>query len=374
MAKRLLYVVNADWFFLSHRLPLATAALRHGYDVHLACAVTSCADQLAELGIAVHPLAITRSNSGVFDAVATTVRLTGLFRKLQPDVVHLVTIKPVLLGGIAARLAGVKSVVVAISGLGYVFLARGFIARFRRMLVGQLYRQALGSSRLAVIFQNRSDCEVISRIAKLPAHKSELIPGSGVDLSRYSPMPWSDGRPVVLFAARLLVDKGILEFVEAARVLRGSGCTARFCIAGSIDKLNPASVSALDVATWQSDGLVEMWGHVGDMPGALAQAQIVVLPSYREGMPRVLLEAAACGRAVVTTDVPGCRDAIDPGVTGLLVTAHDAMALAGAISELLEDKDKCRQMGAAGRALALRRYDINAVVARHLQIYDRLAN
>lgn len=372
VSRTLLFVVNVDWFFLSHRLPIALEALRQGYQVHIATGLTDKQGELERHGLVVHPLALDRSSAGFGNAWRTLRLLWQIFRIVRPDVVHLVTIKPVLLGGLAARLAGVPAVVAAVSGLGFVFTARGARATARRWLVGALYRVALGHPNLKVIFQNADDLSSLGKVAHLPATKVAIIRGSGVDLARYAPVPAPGGVPVVVLAARLLADKGVLEFVQAARLLKQRSCNARFVLVGTVDLANPTSFTDADISAWVNEGVVEWWGHRADMPQVLAAARFVVLPSYREGLPKVLIEAAACGRAVITTDVPGCRDAIDPGVTGILVPVRDAAALADVMETLINDPVRCQVMGDAGRALAENAFDVRQVVAAHLQIYQEL--
>jgi len=372
MSPTLLFVVNVDWFFLSHRLPIALEAMRQGYQVHIATGLTDKQGELQRNGLVVHPLALDRSSAGLGNAWRTMVQLWRIFRAVRPDLVHLVTIKPVLLGGLVARLAGVPAVVAAVSGLGFVFVAKGVKASARRWLVGGLYRLALGHHNLKVIFQNPDDRASLARLAHLPRRKVAMIRGSGVDLTQYGVMPTPPGMPVVVLAARLLADKGVLEFVQAARLLRQRGCNARFVLVGTVDTANPTSFTDADVTAWVHDGVVEWWGHRADMPQVLAATQLVVLPSYREGLPKILIEAAACGRAVVTTDVPGCRDAIDPGITGVLVPVRDAAALANAMETLIDNPLRCQAMGDAGRALAEKAFDVRQVVAAHLQIYQEL--
>ena len=374
MSRTLLFVVNVDWFFLSHRLPIALEAMRQGCQVHIATGLTDKQGELERNGLVVHRLALDRSSAGLGSAWRTMVQLWQIFRAVRPDVVHLVTIKPVLLGGLVARLAGVPAVVAAVSGLGFVFMARGAKAAVRRWLVGALYRVALDHRNLKVIFQNADDLRRLAKVAHLPAANVAMIRGSGVDLARFAHVPLPGGVPVVVLAARLLADKGVLEFVQAARLLRQRGCKARFVLVGTVDTANPASFTDADVSAWVHDGVVESWGHRADMPQVLAAALVVVLPSYREGLPKVLIEAAACGRAVVTTDVPGCRDAIDPSVTGVLVPVRNAMALADAMEDLIQDPLRCKVMGDAGRALAEKAFDVRQVVAAHLQIYQELTD
>jgi glycosyltransferase involved in cell wall biosynthesis len=376
MNRKLLFVVNVDWFFLSHRLPIALEALRQGYEVHIATALTDKLTVLQSHDLVVHPLSLDRSSSGLWATGKTIWQIFRVCKLVKPDVVHLVTIKPVLFGGLAARLSRVPAVVSAISGLGFVFVAKGVKAAIRRWLVGGLYVLALGHRNLRVIFQNPDDLACLARLVHLSDRKVTMIRGSGADLSQYRVMPLPTGVPVVLLAARLLVDKGVREFVQSAQILRQRGLLAqdaRFVIVGKPDLANPASLRPDELAQWAEEGVVELWGHRTDMPQVMAAAHVVVLPSYYgEGLPKVLIEAAACGRVVVTTDHPGCRDAIDPGVTGVLVPVRDAVALANAIQELLSDPVRCATMGQAGRELAESVFDVRQVVAVHLQIYQEL--
>lgn len=372
MNRKLMFVVNVDWFFISHRLPIALGAIELGYEVHLVCGDTGRLGELERFGLIVHPLTIVRGEAGIGSSLKTFLEILSLFKHVQPDIVHLVTIKPVLFGGMAARLLGVESVVAAVSGLGFIFVNSGVKTRLRRMVVGLLYRLALGKKNLKVIFQNPDDRDRLCSLAGIQKDKTEMIRGSGVDLSKYPETVAPSGVPVVVLVARLLNDKGVMEFVEAAKQLKYQGYHARFCLVGDIDPDNPASLTVDDLASIEASGNVELWGYRTDIPSVLGSATIVALPSYREGLPKVLLEAAACGRAVVTTDVPGCRDAIESGVTGLLVPSRDAAELAKAIAFLLDNPARCAAIGLAGRRLAESEFDVSKVVERHLRIYARL--
>jgi glycosyltransferase involved in cell wall biosynthesis len=372
MSRKLMFVVNVDWFFLSHRLPIALEAQRQGFQVHVATVLTDRLDELQCHGLMVHQLALDRSSAGLGNAWRTMIELWKVFKLVRPDVLHLITIKPILLGGLVGRLVGVPAVVVSVSGLGFVFIARGVKAAVRRWLVGKFYRLALGHRNLMVVFQNPDDRDSLSKLAHLPDSKVEMIRGSGVDLAQYGHMPLPIGMPVVVLAARLLADKGVREFVQAARLLKQQGVLARFCLVGSVDPGNPASIADAELTQWANEGVVELWGQRSDMPEVLRSARLVVLPSYREGLPKILLEAAACGRAVVTTDVPGCRDAIVPGVTGLLVPVRNVTALAETLIELINNPARCQTMGNAGRALADGAFDVRQVVSAHLRMYQKL--
>jgi glycosyltransferase involved in cell wall biosynthesis len=370
--KKLLFVVNVDWFFLSHRLPIALKAQQAGFEVHIATGVTDKLNVLQSYGLKVHPLVLVRGGLGVINAAKTLVELRRIFKTVQPDVVHLVTIKPVLLGGLVARWLRVPALVSAVSGLGYVFTAKGRLARLLQWMVGRIYSWSFGHHNQTVIFQNPDDRDTLVAASGLSTTKVEIIRGSGVDLNLYEVTPETSGLSVVLLPARMLVDKGIFEFVHAATLLRGKGISARFVLVGMVDSANPTGISQNQLDDWLAEGIVENWGYRTDMPQVIANSNLVVLPSYREGMPKALLEAAAAGRAVVTTDVPGCRDAIEPGVTGLLVPVRDAESLAQAIEQLLANPEHRRVMGLAGRKLAEAEFDVRAVVDKHLAIYQRL--
>jgi glycosyltransferase involved in cell wall biosynthesis len=368
-----MFVVNVDWFFLSHRLPIALQAMAEGYEVHVACGDTGRCAEIEVRGLIVHRLNLARGKASLFSSLSSFLEILFLFRCVRPDIVHLVTIKPVIFGGVAARLAGVRSVVAAISGLGFVFVGKGVATLLLRMFVGPVYRLALGKRNLKVIFQNPDDRDTLRSLAALPESKIVMIRGSGVDLDEYQVLPIPEGVPVVMLAARLLRDKGVMEFVEAAALLQARGCRARFCLVGNIDPDNPASLTPEDMVGLREQGRVELWGHRSDMHAVLPQASIVALPSYYgEGLPKVLIEAAACGRAVVTTNHPGCRDSIDPGVCGVLVPARDPMALADAIGMLLDDPERLAAMGMAGRKLAEKEFDVAQVVRQHMAIYREL--
>ena len=371
-SKKIIFVVNAPEFFLSHRLPIALAARKAGYEVHVATADGVAVQSINNFGFVHHKVAIARSGQNPFTELGSVIGLYRLFRRLRPDLVHLITIKPVLYGGIAARLAGIPVVVAAVSGLGTVFVAHAGLARVRRRLVSMLYRLALNHKRLAVIFQNPDDRDGLLSIGALRDDQARMIRGSGVNLADYSVVPEPEGKPVVVMAARLLRDKGLLEFVEAARLLKSRGVAVVMRLIGSPDPGNPTSATQSELDGWSAERIVELPGYCTDIASQYAAAHIVCLPSYREGLPKGLVEAAACGRAVVTSDVPGCRDAIDPNITGVLVPAKNPIALADAIQALIESPERRAQMGKAGRELAEQAFAIEKIVGQHMTIYQEL--
>jgi glycosyltransferase involved in cell wall biosynthesis len=373
MSRRLMFVVNNPAFFMSHRVPVALAAQQAGYDVHVATMDGPAVADIQALGMTHHAIPMTRSGKHPLQELGTLLALVRLFRRVRPDVVHLVTIKPVLYGGIAARIARVPGMVAAISGLGFVFLSNSLKMRLVRAVVARLYRVALGHPNSRVIFQNANDRDLLKSLGAVRDEQVVMIRGAGVDLEAYRASPEPPAPPVVVtMVARLLRDKGVREFVEAAALLRARGMPVTMQLVGGLDAGNPASATQQEVDAWQRDGAVQALGERSDIAELYAASHIAVLPSYREGLPKSLIEAAACGRAVVTTDVPGCRDAIEPGQTGLLVPVRDAQSLADAIARLAEDAALRQRMGAAGRALAEREFDIKRVARIHVELYDAL--
>lgn len=365
-------MVNIPEFFLSHRLPLAIAARAAGHEVHVATGAGAASARIMELGFPHHELAMSRSGTGLLAELGSLYALYRLMRRERPDVVHLVTIKPVLYGGLMARFAGVPGVLAAISGLGTIFIAEGLKAGIVRRAIECLYRVALGKANTRVIFQNTEDRDTFIRLGIIPAERTILIRGSGVDLADYPHRPEPEGIPVVTLAGRLLKDKGVREYIEAIRLLKAEGIWARFQLAGNTDPSNPTSLTDAEVESWSREGLVEVLGYRTDIADLFANANLVVLPSYREGLPKVLAEAAAVGRAVVTTDVPGCRDAIEHGETGLLVPVRDAAALAGAIRQLLDQPERRKGMGEKARRFAEQHFRIEGIIEQHLAAYNLL--
>ncbi len=371
MTPRLLFVVNEAWFFVSHRLELALGAQRAGYDVHVA---TPMADAVAEIvahGLTHHPIRMGRRSTNPLRELASVRDLWRLYRRLRPDVVHHVTSKPVLYGGVVARLASVPGVISAVTGLGYVFIGSDWRARALRRVIAPAYRVALSHPRGIVIVQNPDDRKLLIELGASDAERSRLIKGAGVDMTQFTPPETerADGDLRVLLASRMLWDKGIGEFVEAARALRARGVRARFLLAGGTDPGNPAAITEVQLRAWTREGVVEWLGHRPDMPALLRDADVVCLPSYREGLPRVLIEAAACGRPIVTTDVPGCREVVVHGETGLLVPARDAEALATALERLLRDRALRRSMGLRSRAIVEKEYSMQHVIEATLAAY-----
>lgn len=369
---KLFFVVNSADFLVSHRLEICMSAMQKGFDVHVICPKSGSASDLANLGINVHFIDFSRNHFNFLIEIFTIFRLFFIFKSFSPDIVHLITIKPYLYGGIAARLAGVKSIVTAVAGLGILFSSSDFKYRFLRIGLYPLFKYAFGHSNQIVIFQNVVDRNTLVNWRVVVEDKVRIIRGSGVDLSSCPVLPEPNDIPIVSFAARLLKDKGVVVFVEASRLLKSCGVNVRFWLIGEPVQGNVNSVSYDELKHWESEGLVELFGFRKDIPSLFSQSNIVTLPSfYGEGLPKVLIEAAACARCVITTDHAGCRDAVEPD-TAILIPIQDAQALADAILYLIDNPDKRKSMGSSGRKLAEAAFDVNKVVERHIEIYHEL--
>ncbi|ODS13140.1 glycosyltransferase family 4 protein [Pseudoalteromonas tetraodonis] len=369
MTKKLLYIVNVDWFFISHRLPIALAAIEKGYEVHLACGVTDRKNKLESLGIIVHPVSLSRSGTSILKEIKVIKEINAVVKKVSPDVTHLVTIKGAVYGGLVTRFKKIKTRVASISGLGFVFIDKSIKARVLRFIVTKLYRLALNSDNTTVIFQNENDKQIFIKNKIVQPEQSLIIRGSGVDLTTYNASPEPSGEKVIMFLARLLKDKGLIEFCEAAILLKNSGFIGRFVLVGDIDLHNPNSITQSELDHYIKSGAVEHWGFSNKVSETIAKSHIMVLPSYREGLPKSLIEAAACGRVVITTDVPGCRDAITPNVTGILIPLKSSEAIADAVLSLCKNNEKRIEMGRKGRELAEMCFDIEGVIDTHLNLY-----
>lgn len=371
-----MYIVNVDWFFISHRLQVAKAAHKSGFQIHVVTSITNHYKKMKSEGFVVHPINFKRGKTGLFSYLKDFFNILSIIQREKPDIVHTVTIKAVLLGGIAARLARVRGIVAAISGLGYVFTARGLIAHIRRFFVACLYKFALGDKNTKLIFQNLDDMYLINSIVSFKRNNVDLIKGSGVDLKKFNVRQNMENKLNVVLPARMLKDKGVIEFVDAARMLTKSGVkektNANFVLVGDPDLDNPTSLSLEQIQSWVQAGYVEHWGFCENMSNVYTRSAIIVLPSYREGFPKVLIEAAACGKPIVTTDVPGCRDAILEEKTGLLVPAKNSDLLAKAIEILLKSKKMRDKMGKRARKFAEISFNIDSVAERHIQIYQKL--
>ena len=370
---RLLIVVNVPWFFVMHRLPIASMARERGVDVHIACGEGEGAEDITAQGFPFHRLPLTRRTLAPLRDAQTVAALVKLYRRLQPDIVHHVTLKPVIYGSMAARIAKVPAVVNAFAGLGYTFIGDSAAARLRRWTIQKLLTGALRLPRQAVVFENKDDLLLLTRAGVIPADRARVIAGVGVDTNIYTEAEESRGPVRVVFASRMLREKGVEYFVQAARQLRSKGIRAQFALVGMPDSFNPGSISEKQLRAWHEEGVVTWEGFRRDMPRVLQEAHVVCLPTYyREGVPRILLEAAACGRPIVTTDMAGCRDIVEHEVNGLIVAPHDVSGLATALERLIADRALRSRFGIASRDLVERRFALPRVLDEFWQLYSSL--
>jgi len=369
LKRKLLFVVTEDWYFVSHRLPLAVAAKKAGYDVVVATRMGQYADTIRSAGIRLVPFDLSRRAG---NPLKEFLSLINLYRQERPYMVHHVAMKPVFYGALAARLTGVPTQVNAVAGLGWLFISGSRVVRWGRPLIGWVLARLLSSPSCRVIVQNPDDMRQLEQVG-VPEARLRLVRGVGVDTTKFSPVSEPQKPICIVMAARIIWIKGVGEFVEAARQLKKSGVNARFILVGYPDAGNPASVPQSIMETWQKKNVVECWGHREDMPNVMAASHVVCLPSHGgEGVPKVLLEAASCGRPIVTTDVSGCREVVREGENGLLVPARNVEALVKALLYLIENPKLRAQMGKRGREIAIKEFSSERAIEQTLVHYGGL--
>jgi glycosyltransferase involved in cell wall biosynthesis len=375
---KLLFLVTEDWYFCSHRLPVARAARAAGFDVLVATRVRAHGEAIRAAGLALHPLAWRRRGDGAAGAARAIAAIARLYRIERPDIVHHVALKPVLFGGLARRLAfpgrvGGPAAVDALMGLGSGFSATGATARLRRPALRLALRLAVGGRRGRIVVQNPEDGIALAGFG-VDRRRIALIRGSGVDIRHFQPLPDPGGDPVcVALVSRMLRQKGVLDAIAAIRALRSRGMSVELLLAGRTDPDNPDSLDARALSALAAEPGIAWLGPVADVREVWRRAAIAVLPStYGEGLPKTLLEAAACARPIVATDVPGCREAVRSDETGILVPPHDSAALAAAIGTLAADPARRGRLGQAGRALVEREFAEANIVRETLALYCAL--
>ncbi len=367
---KILLFANTDWYLYNFRLALAQALRSEGIQVVLVSPEGPYAPRLQDLGFYWVRFPISRRRLNPFAEAGTILRLARLYRSEEPDMVHHFTIKCVLYGSLVAHLFGIQ-VVNSITGLGYVF-TEGKDARKQLAGIVKLFYRAVIRGTFA-IFQNPDDQAFFLENGLADPKQTALIRGSGVDIERFSPRKEPQGIPLVILPTRLLRDKGVEDFVDAARLLRSEGVEARFGLVGDSDPENPSAIPITRLRAWEQEGVIEWWGWKEDMAQVYALSSIVSLPSYyREGVPKTLLEAAACGRAMVASDMPGCREIVRNGENGLLVPPHNPRALADALRSLILDPSLRQQMGIRGRQIAVEEFSTDLVVGKTLAVYRSL--
>lgn len=371
---KIVFVVNEASFFLSHRLRLAQEAQRRGADVTLICGENTGEHAALEHDLAVVPVHLSRSGINPLTELRTFLSLWRLYRRLRPDLVHHVTIKPVVYGTLAARLTRTKAVVNAIPGMGFVFTRSGSKAAVRRFLINAVYRFSLTHPNMRVIFQNNEDQTAFVANAIVSRDQTVMIRGSGVDFDEFVATPEPPTQDIVfVLVARMLRDKGVAEFVEAARAVRTNYPHWDFWLVGDVDPGNPASLSIEELMEWDETGVIHWLGHREDVPEILQLSHVLVLPSYyREGLPKTLLEAAASQRAMIASRVAGCLEIVTDGVTGLVVEPRDAVDLAGAMVRLGNDAQLRKRLARAARSKADAIFRVEDVVQDTFFVYQQL--
>jgi glycosyltransferase involved in cell wall biosynthesis len=366
----LVYLVTEDWYFLSHRLPMACAALRAGYDVHVATNVVDGGAAIEGYGFKLHPLNWRRGSARPHDLIRIIGEIRALYKRLKPDLVHHVGVQPAIIGALAS--IGLPVVKLhAMAGLGFAFTSKTLRAQVTGFAMRLLMRALLNRPGNAVLVQNPDDRAAVTALGIAP-DRIFLIPGSGVDTDALTPMPEPAGVMTVGYVGRLLADKGVRSLVEAHAILAARGRDIRFVLAGDPDPANPASIPQAEIDSWKKTAGLDVLGHIKDIREIWAMSHIAVLPSRREGLPKSLLEAAACGRPIVATDVPGCREIARPDVNALLVPADDAAALAEAIDRLASDAALRRRYGAAGRAMVEAEFSEHHIGREIVALYAKL--
>lgn len=371
---KVLFFANTDWYLYNFRLPLAKHLRKQDLEVVMVSPTGPYGPLLQAEGFRWIGLEMNRRSLNPASEVALIRRIANVYAAEKPDIVHHFTIKCVVYGSLIARWNGIRNRVNAVTGMGYVFSDRGFRARLLRPIVRTLIKTALSGEGSRLILQNNDDVAAFIGEELAAPDRTHLIMGSGVDTARFRPQSQDRQHPGmrVLLASRLIWEKGIREYVEAARLVAEDKRPIEFLLAGSPDPGNPGSVPYGQVAKWQQEGVIHYLGHVTDMPALLAGVDIAVLPSYREGVPRSLLEAAACGIPIVTTDVAGCREVVTHGVNGLLVPPRDPIALARAIRFMYDRPSDRRRMGLSGRETVIGGFDERIVFERTLGVYREL--
>lgn len=369
---KILFFVTEDWVFCSHRLPLAVAAKEAGYDVVVVTRVREHGDLIKKAGLKLVPIELSRRGMNPFRELNLLFTLYRIYRRERPDLVHNVAIKPVLYGSLVSVLTSCKGVVNAITGMGSLFISESRKAKILKPFVTKAFQLLLNRPKSVLVLQNPDDVKMFSDKKIVDQEKIKLIRGSGVNVDVFRPTTNQSTSPVVMLASRMLWDKGINEFIEAVKLLKKKDIDAQFVLVGKNDPENPSSIPDEVLAGWRDSGLVEWWGHKSDMPETLSYADIACLPSYREGLPKSLLEAAACGLPIITTDVPGCREVVVDKVTGFIVSVKESDGLAQAMEKLIEDEHLRLEMGEKAREIAVKEFSDEVIISEFINIYESL--
>lgn len=370
---KILFLYNTDWFFWNYRYALADALVKVGFEVILIAPVPNRSAEFSEKGIRVIPWNLSRQSMNPFREFMSFLQIYKIYSEEHPDIVHHEAMKPIIYGGIAARLENRIPSANTICGLGSIFTRATTKLKFLRFFLLRFLAIAFGSKDSHVIFMNEDNRDLLLGYRTVRPERLSVVHGSGVPVDKFTVKPEPEGVPIVLLPSRMLWEKGISEFVSAAKDLKEKGVLARFVLAGAPDSHNPGCVPERQLEEWERSGVVEWWRHRNDMPAVYSQATLICLPSYYgEGLPNVLVEAGASGRPVITTTMPGCRQAVADGLNGLLVPPRDSVALSVAIEKILGDPQLRKRLGAAGRERAVREFSQEVIVKQMIEIFQSL--
>ncbi len=371
--KKIIYFVTEDWYFWSHRLPIAKACLKSGMNVGLITRVNKHADRIKKTGIKLFPIHINRSSLNPIHDMITLISLIRIYIKEKPDIVHHVALKPVIYGSWVARISGVQKVVNALAGLGEINAATGFKSIILKLLIRLSLKSILSPRNMRVIFQNPEDLDSLIEKNMITHQQACLIKGSGVDTQQYSSGEKNEEKPIVLMASRMLWSKGVGDFAELSKRLKQEKVNVRMVLVGKPDEMNPAAVSKKQLLKWNKEKTVEWWGHIDNMPSTFKQSSIAVLPTaYGEGIPKFLIEAASAELPMVTYDVPGCREIVRNNENGYLVPFKDISAMADAIKKLLKSRNLREHFGKKGRKIVKKEFSEEIIVKQTLALYQEL--
>ncbi len=364
MSARILYVVTEDWYFLSHRLPMARAAQKAGYEVHVATRLNRGRAAIEAEGFTPHALDWRRGSLSPLHSIAGVLELRKLLRGLKPGILHNVSLKPVLLGTTASLGLSTMAVVNSLTGLGTLFIGNHGGGGFTRSVVRAALRGLLRRSNSRTIVQNPDDRSFVLDLG-VPLANIDLIPGSGVDTAYFTPMPGPHPPVTAAYVGRMLADKGVQTLIDAYALATSRGAKLQLLLAGDCDRENPGSLAPEQLKEFASAFGIHWLGHVGDIREVWTRAHFAVLASRREGLPKSLLEAAACGRAMVATDTPGCREIAIQDETALTIPVDDVEALAEALTRLAGDAEMRARFGKNARALVEAKFS-NEIIGKEI--------
>ena len=369
---RLLFIVSEDWYFVSHRLHLAKTAREAGYEVALLSRISKYRERIETSGVKVFDWSLSRRSCNPLKEYRSVFQIFWTIKKYQPCIVHAVALKPVLYTSLICKFTGMRNRVSALGGLGFIFSSNKISARLLRLLLIIGLRVSLDGEFSRLILQNQDDKKIILKSKIIKFEHIRLVRGSGVDTVEFSPRAETNEIPLVILPARLLWDKGVGDFVDCAKIITQKGIKVRFALVGERDEHNPKCISASQLKAWIDEGVVEWWGRREDMSDVYRQATVVCLPSHREGLPKVLLEAASSGRPIVTYDVPGCREVVINEENGFLVPFRDINCLAFALEKLIVAPALREQMGKNGRRKVLKEFSQEKIAAETLTIWNEV--